>query len=126
MAAYTAAWNAEDINAIEAFYHVPSISYGGEGDPAGTHRQGELHTWGDALTGREVDRGWIEVNRREGPATWVRLVSDITLMGQDSAQVTTRWVYRRPDGTDVWDFVDTHLLGRFGNEWQLFCRILHR
>jgi hypothetical protein len=115
MRAYTTAWNNEDIDAIEAFYNVPFFTY----------QEGMLEVWTDAALSRKADLGWIEVNRREGPATWERLESTVTSQGKNSVLVTTRWVFRRTDGVTVWDFVDTFQLCRFGDDWRFLGRTLH-
>jgi hypothetical protein len=115
MSDYTDAWNREDVDAIEAFYHYPFFSY----------KEGRLESYLDPDEGREIDRGWIETNRREGPATWERISSTFQRLGRNSVLVTTHWVFRRPDGTAVWDFVDTFQICRFGNRWEFLNRTLH-
>ena len=115
MRRYTDAWNREDIDAIEGFYNSPFFSY----------KEGELEVYPDEDHAREVDRAWIETNRREGPATWERLSSSVQHLGQNSVLVTTRWVFRRLDGTAVWDFMDSFQLCRFGEDWKFLNRTLH-
>jgi hypothetical protein len=115
MRRYTDAWSGEDIDAIEAFYNVPFFSY----------KEDALEVWPDRGSGREADLKWIEVNRAEGPATWERLESSVTIQGRNSALITTRWAFRRPDGRAVWDFIDTFWLCRFGEEWRFLGRVVH-
>jgi hypothetical protein len=115
MQSYTDAWNREDIDAIESYYHSPFFSY----------KDGALEFFPDAEHARSVDLGWIETNRREGPATWERLSSAFERLGRNSVLVTTHWVFRRPDGTSVWDFIDTFQLCRFGGRWEFLNRTLH-
>ena len=115
MAQYTDAWNREDIDAIEDYYHLPFFSY----------KDGALEVFVDADLSRAADLEWIEVNRREGPARWERLTSQLQRLGRNAALVTTRWAFRRPDGTAVWDFVDTFQLCRFDGRWQFLNRTLH-
>jgi Domain of unknown function (DUF4440) len=115
MQRYTDAWNREDVDAIESYYHSPFFSY----------KEGELQVYSDQERSREIDLAWIETNRREGPATWERLKSSVQRLGQNSVLVTTRWVFRRPDGTAVWDFVDSFQLCRFGEDWKFLNRTLH-
>jgi hypothetical protein len=67
MQRYTEAWNREDIDAIESFYNDPFFSY----------KDGALEVYADPVLGRSVDVGWIDLNRREGPATWERLSSSL-------------------------------------------------
>jgi hypothetical protein len=115
MAGYTDAWNREDIDAIEDYYHLPFFSY----------KDGALEVFADADIGRAADLEWIEVNRREGPARWERLTSEVRRLGRNAVLITTRWVFRRPDGTAVWDFVDTFQLCRFDGRWRFLNRTLH-
>jgi hypothetical protein len=115
MADYTSAWNREDIDAIESFYHYPFFSY----------KDGRLEIWLDETSGRQADVGWIAENRREGPATWERVNSSLTRLGRNSVLITTRWFFRRADGTAVWDFTDTFHLCRFDGRWQFLDRTLH-
>lgn len=65
MARYADAWNREDLDAIERYYHLPFFSY----------KDGELEVFTDGDLSRAADQEWIEVNRREGPARWERLTS---------------------------------------------------
>jgi hypothetical protein len=60
MADYTDAWNREDIDAIEAFYHHPFFSY----------QDGALGVYSDPVRGREIDLGWPPDggSRSAGPA----------------------------------------------------------
>ena len=115
MAEYTAAWNREDLDAIESFYNYPFFSY----------KEGRLQVWLNADSGRDEDVGWIEVNRREGPASWERVSSSLLRLGRNSVLITTRWVFRRPDGTTVWDFVDSFHLCRFDGKWLFLDRTVH-
>ena len=106
--AYTEAWNREDIDTIEAFYHIPFFSY----------KNGVFEAYSDESTSRAADIEWLDVNRREGPAKWERLTSSITRQGRNSVLMTSRWAFRRPDGSEVWDFVDTFHLCRFDGAWR--------
>jgi hypothetical protein len=115
MSAYTDAWNREDIDAIESYYHIPFFSY----------KDGGLEVYLDAEYARSVDIAWIATNRGEGPASWKRLSSSIEHLGRNSVLVTTHWAFRRPDGAVVWDFVDTFQLCRFDGEWKFLNRTLH-
>lgn len=115
MASYTDAWNREDLDAIGSYYHLPFFSY----------KDGELEVFADEDLSRADDQKWIGVNRREGPARWERLTSDVQRLGGNAALVTTRWAFRRPDGTLVWDFVDTFQLCRFEGRWLFLNRTLH-
>jgi uncharacterized protein DUF4440 len=115
MAGYTDAWNREDIDAIESYYHSPFFSY----------KEGALEVYTDPVLGRDLDLEWIEVNRRAGPARWERLSSEVQHLGRNAVLVSTRWAFRRPDGTTVWDFVDTFQLCRFEEGWRFLNRTLH-
>jgi hypothetical protein len=115
MADYTDAWNREDVDAIESYYSYPFFSF----------KEGRLEVFVDPNAGPEIDREWIAVNRREGPAVWERLSSSIEHLGRNCVLVTTHWSFTRPDGSAVWDFVDTFQLCRFGNAWKFLSRTVH-
>ena len=112
---YCDAWNREDLGAILDAYHVPSFTY----------KYGALHAFLDAESRRAYVVDFIEENRREGPATWEILSFAATDLGLNSALVTTRWVFRRPDGSAVWDFVDSYNVCRFEGGWKFLVRTLH-
>ncbi|HEV8281980.1 MAG TPA: hypothetical protein VGQ02_08995 [Candidatus Limnocylindrales bacterium] len=115
MDGYCEAWNREDLEAIVAAYHVPSFTY----------KEGTLHAFLDAESRREYIAEFIELNRKEGPATWEILSFTVADLGRNSALVTSRWVFRQTDGSVVWDFVDSHHLCRFDGRWQFLVRTLH-
>ncbi len=115
MGAYTEAWNCEDLDAIEGYYHYPFFSY----------KEGSLEVYSDPDLGRAIDLEWIETNRREGPATWERSTSSLLRLGRNSVLVTSHWAFRRPDGQSVWDFFDTFQICRFEERWQFLMRTLH-
>jgi uncharacterized protein DUF4440 len=112
---YCDAWNREDLGAILQAYHVPSFTY----------KYGTLHSFSDAESRRDYVAGFIAENRRVGPATWEMVSVAVTDLGRNSALVTARWVFRRPDGTVVWDFVDSYNLCRFDGQWRILVRTLH-
>jgi len=112
---YCDAWNRDDLDAILEAYHVPSFTY----------KYGTLHAFLDAESRRDYTVGFIDENRREGPATWEILSFAVTDLGLNSSLVTARWVFRRPDGSDVWDFVDSYNLCRLDGRWKFLVRTLH-
>ena len=115
LASYTEAWNREDVDAIEQYYHVPFVRFA----------DGRVQVFLEVEHKREYISGWLEVNRKAGPATWQRLDSWFTRLGRNAVLVTTHWVFRRPDGSDVWDFTDTFQLCRFDDRWTFLSRTLH-
>ena len=115
MDSYCDAWNREDVDAILDVYQVPSFTY----------KEGKLHTFVDLDSRREYVADFIEVNRKEGPATWEIVSFAVTHLGRNGALITTRWVFRRPDSSVVWDFVDSYLLCRFEGGWKFLVRTLH-
>jgi hypothetical protein len=52
------------------------------------------------------------LDRKDGPATWEILTFTVTDLGRNSALVTARWAFRRPDRSVVWDFFDSYHLCR--------------
>jgi hypothetical protein len=115
MDSYCDAWNREDLGAIVDAYHAPSFTY----------KYGALHSFPDLESRRDYSIGFIGENRREGPAAWEILSFAVTNLGTNSSLVTVRWVFRRPDGSDVWDFVDSYNLCRFEGRWKFLVRTLH-
>jgi hypothetical protein len=113
--AYRDAWNHEDIDAILRAYHVPSFTF----------KDATLHVFPDAKSRREYVAEFVEENRREGPATWEIVTFATTGLGRNSALVTARWVFRRPDDFVVWDFVDSYHLCWFDGRWEILVRTLH-
>lgn len=73
MQRYTDAWNRGDVDAIESYYNDPFFSY----------KEGRLELYLDRDESREIDLAWIEVNRREGPATWERVHSTFQRLGPE-------------------------------------------
>lgn len=112
---YCEAWNREDLEAILGAYHVPSFTY----------KYGTLHAFMDAESRRKYVAGFIDENRQEGPATWEIASFAAIDLGRNSSLVTTRWAFRRPDGSVVWDFVDSYNLCRFDGRWKFLVRTLH-
>lgn len=115
MKRYGDAWNREDVDEILDCYHLPCFIY----------KYGTLHTLLDAEAKRNYVAGFVEVNRRDGPATWEMASLSLTGMGHNSALATAQWYFRRPDGTLVWDFVDSYQLCRFEGRWKILVRTLH-
>jgi hypothetical protein len=115
MDAYCDAWNREDLDAIIDSYHLPCFIY----------KPGALYALLDAESKRKYFAGFVEVNRNEGPARWEMPTFSLIELGRSSALVTARWIFRRPDGTVVWDFVDSHHFCRLDGRWKFLDRTLH-
>jgi hypothetical protein len=113
--AYRDAWNNEDIDAILRAYHIPSFTY----------KDATLHVFPDAESRRKYVTDFVDLNRREGPATWEIVTFTMADLGLNSAIVTAGWVFRRPDDTVVWEFVDSYHLCRFDGTWEILVRTLH-
>jgi hypothetical protein len=112
---YCKAWNDEDLDGIIDSYHLPCFIY----------KYGALHALLDAHSKRDYISGFLEVNREAGPATWEFLTISLIDLGSNSALATVRWVFRRPDGSVVWDFVDSYHCCRFDGRWKFLTRTLH-
>jgi len=112
---YCEAWNREDLDAILDAYNVPSFTY----------KYGTLHAFMDAESRRKYVGGFIEENHQEGPATWEIASFAAIDLGRNSSLVTTRWAFRRPDSSVVWDFVDSYNVCRFDGRWKFLVRTLH-
>jgi hypothetical protein len=115
MDAYCEAWNREDLEAILDTYHLPCFIY----------KSGTLYALLDAESKRDYFARFVEVNRNEGPARWEILTFSLMELGRSSALVTARWNFKRPDGSVIWDFVDSHHFCRFDGRWKFLDRTLH-
>jgi hypothetical protein len=115
MDAYCDAWNREDLEAILDTYHLPCFIY----------KRGTLYALLDERSKRDYIAGFVELNRQEGPATWEMPTFSLIELGHSSALATARWIFRRPDGSVVWDFVDSHHFCRFDGRWKFLDRTLH-
>jgi hypothetical protein len=115
MTTYCEAWNREDLEAIINSYHLPCFIY----------KYGTLYALLDVASKRDYFAVFIEVNRNEGPATWEVLTFPPIQLGRNSALVTARWFFKRPDGSVIWDFVDSHHFCRLDGRWKFLDRTLH-
>jgi hypothetical protein len=64
-------------------------------------------------------------NRRQGPHTWSIADLDPLPLGRDAAMVTVRWVCRRPDGSTIWEFLDSYLLAPEQGGWRILGDVVH-
>jgi hypothetical protein len=113
--AYTDSWNAGDLDGIVGAYATPCFVVKDgrvlrHEDEAGKHRY-----FGDLLAG----------NRRQGPHTWSIAELDPRPLGRDAAMVTVRWVCRRPDGSTIWEFLDSYLLAGERGRWRILGDVVH-
>ena len=115
MDAYTGAWNAGDLDAIVASYATPCFVVKGGQVLRHEDEAAKARYFGDLLAG----------NRREGPHTWSIGHLERRLLGNDAAIVTVRWHCRRPDGSTIWDFLDTYLLAAEQGRWRILSDVVH-
>ena len=108
---YCEDWNNQDLDRILDAYDVPSFTY----------KYGTLHAFPNPEGRRDYVVDFIELNRKERPATWAVVAFAVTDLGRNSSLVTARWIFRRPDRSTVWDFVDSHQLCRFEGRWKNPC-----
>jgi hypothetical protein len=113
--AYCDSWNREDLEAILDAYHLPCFIY----------KRGTLFALLEEGPKRDYFAEFVEVNRQEGPATWEIAGFSLVEQGRSSALVVARWLFRRPDGSVVWDFVDSHHVCRLDGRWKFLDRTLH-
>lgn len=64
-------------------------------------------------------------NRSQGPHTWSVGDLDPRPLGRDAAMVTVRWRCRRPDGSTIWEFLDTYLLAAEQGRWRILGDVVH-
>jgi hypothetical protein len=112
---YRAAWNRGEAEAIAAFYHSPNL----------TLLDGELHVDLDEESARQAIVRWLEVHREAGPATWEIASFAHTPLGANSALVTCHWVYRRPDGSVVWEYPHSALWCLLDGRWRVLASVYH-
>jgi catechol 2,3-dioxygenase-like lactoylglutathione lyase family enzyme len=115
MDAYTRAWNARDLDAIVAAYATPCFVVKGGQVLRHEDEAAKARYFGDLLAG----------DRREGPHTWSIGHLERRPLGSDAAVVTVRWRSRRPDGTTVWEFLDSHLLASEQGRWRILGDVVH-
>lgn len=69
--------------------------------------------------------GLMGLNARQGEHTWEIADFGVRTLAANGAVVTVRWICRRPDGSPIWDFGDTYVVARTGDEWQILGDIVH-
>jgi ketosteroid isomerase-like protein len=115
MDAYTEAWNAGDLDGIVTAYATPCYVVKGGRVLRYEDEAAKARYFGDLLAG----------HRREGPHTWSIGRLDRRPLGSDAAMVTVRWHCRRPDGSTIWDFLDSYLLASEQGRWQILGDVVH-
>jgi len=116
MTTYMAAWNAADLDRICDAYNVPALVY----------QQGTVYANDDEKARRTYLGAFLEGTRAElaAGARWESPGHQVTLAGDGGAVVTTRWVFRRPDGTVAEDYPDTYVLVRVDGRWAIMADVL--
>ena len=115
MDAYTEGWNAGDLDAIVAAYATPCFVVKG----------GRVLRHEDEAAKARYFRGLLAGNRREGPHIWSIGRLERRLLGSDAAMVTVRWHCRRPDGSTIWEFLDSYLLAAEQGRWRILGDVVH-
>jgi ketosteroid isomerase-like protein len=115
VAAYTQAWNTGDLDGIVDAYATPCFVVKDGQVLRHQDRAAERRYFGELLAG----------NRSQGPHT--RSVGDLDPrpLGRDAAMVTVRWTCRRPDGSTIWEFLDTYLLAPEQGRWRILGDVVH-
>ena len=116
MTAYMAAWNAADLDRICDADHVPALVYS----------QGTVHANSDGDARRAYLGDFLDGTRAElaAGARWESPSCEVTTAGDGGVVVTTRWVFRRPDGALAEDYPDTYVLVRIDGRWAIMADIL--
>ena len=115
MAAYTEAWNTGDLDAIVAAYATPSYVVKGGRVLRHEDEAAKAGYFGELLAG----------NRREGPHTWSIADLERRPLGDAAAMVTVRWRCRRPDGSTIWELLDSYLLAAEQGRWRILGDVVH-
>ncbi len=115
MAAYTRAWNSGDLEGIAAAYATPCFVVKG----------GRVLRHEDEAAKRRYFGSLLTSNRREGAHTWTIDHLDPRQLGRGAAMVTVHWICRRPDGSTIWDFLDSYLLAPDQDGWRILGDVVH-
>jgi hypothetical protein len=112
---YQRAWNGLDLDRILAAYATPCFVVKGgcvlhHADPAAKARY-----FTELLDG----------NRRQGPHRWDLGDLEERPLGGDGALVTVCWTCRRPDGSTIWEFLDSYLLAADRGRWWIIGDAVH-
>jgi hypothetical protein len=112
---YRDGWNALDLDRILDAYATPCfVAKGGRVLHLRDHAAKARH-FGDLLAG----------NRGQGPHRWDLGDVDLRRLGRDGALVTVGWTCRRPDGSTIWEFPDSHLLAAERGRWWVVGDVVH-
>jgi len=65
-------------------------------------------------------------NRRQGPHRWDLGDLEERPLGGDGALVTVCWTCRRPDGSTIWEFLDSYLLATERGRWWIVGDVVHQ
>lgn len=116
MTTYMAAWNAADLDRICDAYHVPALIY----------HEGTVYANSTPDARRAYLADFLDGTRPElaAGARWESPAYDVVPAGEGGAVVTTRWVFRRPDGTVAEDYPDTYVLVRIDGRWAIMADVL--
>lgn len=64
-------------------------------------------------------------NAAEGDHVWEIAEFEVNQPTTNGAIITVRWIARRPDGSDIWDFFDTYIAADEGDGWHILGDIVH-
>ena len=115
MASYAEAWNTGDLDGIVGAYATPCFVVKEGRVLRQQDEPAERRYFGDLLAG----------NQRQGPHSWAIAELDPRPLGRDAALVTVRWVCRRPDGSTIWEFLDSYLLAPDKGQWRILGDVVH-
>ena len=115
MAASTQAWNTGDLDGIVDAYATPCFVV----------KDGRVLRHHDDVVKRRYVGELLAGNRRQGLDTWSVGEFDPRPLGRDAAMVTVRWTCRRPDGSTIWEFLDTYLLAPEQGRWRILGDVVH-
>ena len=116
MAAYVEAWNEGDLErVVDAYQPVAPVYQGG---------QILAH---DAATRRTFLSDYLDSTRDELAAgtRWECPSLDVANLGANGVLATARWVFRRPDGSALEDYLDSYVLVRINGRWAIFADVIH-
>jgi hypothetical protein len=64
-------------------------------------------------------------NHRQGTHAWSIGDLQVRRLGRDAAMVTVRWICRRPDGSTIWEFLDSSPAGPEQDRWRILGDVVH-
>ena len=79
----------------------------------------------DAETKVDYFNSLMSGNAAEGEHIWEIAGLDMQQAATNGAIVTVHWIARRPEGSILWDFLDSYIVADDGKGWSIMGDIVH-